>query len=146
MQTERSGKSGVVVYRQVPIIDTADQHGYAYLHLRGSPRALPSYRIRVFVGAHTVTARHAGAHPDLAGEATTYNSPPVPGVAAPASAGGALAEEPGSYDVLVDISDALRRTEAPDAVDVTLLLTDLRDRPLEVSQFDFDDLTITRHR
>ena len=46
----------------------------------------------------------------------------------------------------VDISDALRRDEATDAADLTLLLTDLRDRPLEVSQFDFDDLTITRHR
>jgi hypothetical protein len=136
----------VVVYRRVPIMDTTDQRGYAYLHIRGSPRDLPSYRIRVFVGAHTVTARGAREHPAFAGEATTYNSPPVPGVAAPAAAGGALADEPGPYDVLVDISDALRRDEATDAADVTLLLTDLRDRPLEVSQFDFDDLTITRHR
>lgn len=140
-------RSGVLVYRRVPIMDTADQRGYAYLHIRGSPRDLPSYRIRVFVGAHTVTARDARAHPAFAGEATTYNSPPAPGVAAPAAARRALAEEPGSYDVLVDISDALRRAaEATDAADVTLLLTDLHDRPLEVSQLDFDDLTITRHR
>src|SRR6188472_3687896 len=70
---------GVVVYRGVPIMDSAEQRGYAYLHVRGSPRDAPSYQLRAYLGDVDVTATAGPSHPAFAGEATTYNSPPPRG-------------------------------------------------------------------
>lgn len=146
MDRSLTGQEGVVVYRGVPVVDVADQQAPAYLHLRGLSRDLPSHVIRVYLGDDTVSAETGREHPAFVGDAMTYNSPPVPGRPVAAAAGRPLGGRHGSYDVLIDLSETASRAPVPSGpVDVTLVVTDLDDIPLDVSSFVVEDLVITRH-
>jgi hypothetical protein len=145
MQRGETGEEGVVVYRGVPVVTSAEQHGQGYLHIKGSPRDVPSYYVRAFFGNPAVTVDSGRDHPAFAGETTIYNSPPPSGVPVAASAGRPLAEEPGSYDVVVDVSDSMHLIGDAEHVDVALVLTDMKRRPLDTSRFFFENLSITRN-
>jgi hypothetical protein len=145
MERAESHQAGVLVYKGVPISEDGDQHAYAYLHITGVPRDQPSHTIRAYLGDVTASAETGSEHETFAGEATTYNSPAAPSPAAPASAGLTLPERHGSYDVMLDVSDALRRIGSATTTDVTLVLTDLGNHPLDTSNFAFSDVKITRN-
>lgn len=149
----RSTAAGVVVYPAVPVYDVLGQTAYAYLHVVGVPRTLPSHVLRVFLNDDNVPNTAPPEHPSFAGEYLTYNSPPPPG---PMTLAPPPAEEQGPYELSLDISPALERIDralgaGPNArgrrtrtVDVTFVLLDLDGNPLTSSVGRFAAVSITR--
>lgn len=149
MERIEPGPEGTVVYRDVPVHDGADHRAHAYLHLRGLSRDLPSALVRVFalVGdGPEVTPVSGPGHPGYLGEATVYNSPPGPGRAQPAAADRAPSRAPDPYELLLDVSDGIRRIAPGPRVDLALVVHDAAGRPFDTALFRVEDLEITRRR
>lgn len=137
-----------MVYRDVPVHHGAEHRAHAYLHLRGLSRDLPSTLVRVFVldpGGPEVTAVSGSEHPGYLGEVAVYNSPPGPDRPQPGAPGHRAPRDQGSYDLLLDVSDGLRRIPPGPRVDLALTVRDAAaGLPFDISRFRVDDLEITR--
>jgi hypothetical protein len=140
-----AGEPGVLIFRGVEVRDApSSQNAYAYLHVLGGSRDLPSHEIRVFLNADEVNSSSNRTHPSFATDFMTYNSPVPPGPAFPASSTAPLAEAQGSPQLLMDISDASTHLRRMSRVDVTMLFLRLNGDPIDVGRLTFDDIFITR--
>lgn len=147
MERIETDHAGVVVYRDVPVVDGGEHRAYAYLHFRGLSRDLPSTLVRVFVlvsDTPEVTAVSGPEHPGFLGEAAVYNSPPGPGAPQPAAPGRPTPRDQGPYDLLLDVSDGIRRISPGSTVDLVLAVRAAAGQTLDTSRFRVDDLEITR--
>jgi len=147
MKRIEPGSPGVVVYSRVPVRKANRQHAYAYLHILGAPRTLPSHVIRAFLNDPTVHAASTLERPSFAGEFATYNSPPPHGTAFAAAVDKPLPDAPGAAEIQIDVSEALERLDSrgrAKEVDVSLVLVGLDEAPLQADDFQFDNIFITR--
>lgn len=140
-----AGEPGVLIFRDVEVRDApSSQNAYAYLHVLGGSRDLPSHEIMVFLNAAEVNSLSNRAHPSFATDFMTYNSPVLPGPAFPARSTAPLAEAQGSPQLLMDISDAFARLGQVSRVDITMLFLCLNGDPIDVGRLTFDNIFITR--
>jgi hypothetical protein len=140
-----AGEPGVIIFRGVEVRDApASQNGYAYLHVWGGSRDLPSHEIRVFLNTTAVNRSSSRTHPAFATDFMTYNSPVPPGSAVSARSTAPLAADQGSPQLLMDISDAFARLKPVARVDITMLFLRLNGDPIDVDRFTFDEIFITR--
>ncbi|WP_152590138.1 hypothetical protein [Nostoc sphaeroides] len=140
-----AGEPGVLIFRGVEVRDApSTQNAYAYLHVLGGSRDLPSHEIRVFLNAAEVSSLSNRNHPSFASDFMTYNSPVPPGPAFAARSTAPLAEAQGYPQLLMDISGAFARLGQVSRVDVTMLFLRLNGDPIETDRLMFDDIFITR--
>ncbi len=137
---------GVLLFKNVEIQDVSSQRAYAYLHVTGGDRDLPSHEIRVFLNATGVSATADHTHPGFATEFMTYNSPVPSGPAISARSTAPLANVQNSPQILMDISEALTRIGPVAHANVTLLFVSFNGEPLDISTLRFDDISITRRK
>jgi hypothetical protein len=140
-----AGETGVLIFGGVEVRDApSSQNAYAYLHILGGSRDLPSHEIRVFLNTVEVNSSSSRTHPAFATDFMTYNSPVPPGLAFPAHSTAPLAEAQGSSQLLIDISDAFTRLGQVSHVDITMLFLRLNGAPIDVGRLTFDEIFITR--
>ncbi len=141
----QTGEPGVLIFRDVAVRDApSSQNAYAYLHIFGGSRQLPSHQIKVFLNSPEINSSTSQANPSFAADFMTYNSPVPPGPAFPARSTSPLAAAQSSPQMLMDISDALSSLGQVSQVDITLLFLGLNGVPIDVGRLVFDDIFITR--
>jgi hypothetical protein len=140
-----AGELGVLIFRNVEVRDApSSQNAYAYLHVLGGSRDLPSHEIRVFLNTTEVNSLSSRTHPAFATDFMTYNSPAPSAPAFPARSTAPLAEVQGSPQLLMDISDAFSSLGQVSRVNITMLFLRLNGDPIDVGRLTFDDMFITR--
>lgn len=143
MKRIESKSTGVIIYEKAPVYRSADQNARYLLQISGMPRDQPSLIIRVFVNEAVVSHESSTDLPSFAAEYMTYNSPVPDGPVLAATPGSPLPIDQGESEILIDISNAIMKlTPFPYTVDVSLVIVDLENNPVDVSTFRFSTFAI----